>query len=281
VDRNWSDNQVYRTLRNFERGDREVKKTLLFSAAIVLGIIFCAGVLLAASQTPLDPDGTPHNAKLDQVMWQVPSAKMKLVLVGDSTVQDSSGWGPGFEAMLKPGIECINLARGGRSSKSYREEGRWAQAISLKPTYIILGFSHNDIHKDKPERYASLEDFRANIKRFVDEAKAAGIKPVLMTSMAERKWDKDGKFEDTAVLMPYEQATRDVAKEEGVPLLDLSKATTDFYIQKGEKAIDADSPLKNGKIDNSHLNHQGAIEVGQLVAEQAKATVPELAPYIQ
>jgi lysophospholipase L1-like esterase len=98
--------------------------------------------------------------------------------------------------------------------------------------------------------------------------------------MAERRWSATQEFQDTTVLLPYEQATRDVAKEENVPLVDLIKVTTAFYIQKGKAGIDADSPLRNGKIDNSHLNHQGAMEVGALVAQETKVDVPALAPYI-
>ena len=46
---------------------------------------------------------------------------IKNVLVGDSTVNDEGGWGPGFRASFGPPVECINLARNGRSSKSFRE----------------------------------------------------------------------------------------------------------------------------------------------------------------
>ncbi|MDE1161898.1 MAG: rhamnogalacturonan acetylesterase [Acidobacteriaceae bacterium] len=254
------------------------QSAIRLSLSVALALTCSLG---ATAQNSSDPDGTPHNAPLEKVTWHNPDAKVKLVLVGDSTVQDSSGWGPGFEALLRPDIECLNLAKGGRSSKSFRVEGRWAQALSLKPDYIILGFSHNDIHRDKPERYTTVDEFRANIKRFVDEAKAAGIKPILMTSLGIRRWDKEGHFEDTAALIPYEQATRDVAAEENIPLIDIVKLTTAFYISKGKAAIDTDSPLRNGKIDNSHLNHQGAMEIGALIAQETKTDVPALAPYIK
>jgi pectinesterase len=48
-----------------------------------------------------------------------PLPKIKIVLVGDSTVHDKSGWGPGFAKLLRPEAACVNLAQGGRSSKSF------------------------------------------------------------------------------------------------------------------------------------------------------------------
>jgi hypothetical protein len=40
------------------------------------------------------------------------------VLVGDSTVASQTGWGDAFAKVLRSGFECINMGRGGRSSKS-------------------------------------------------------------------------------------------------------------------------------------------------------------------
>src|SRR4029078_12480277 len=58
---------------------------------------------------------------------------IKIVLVGDSTVQPSSVWGPGFEKMLRPEAKSINWAKGGRSSKSFIDEGWWEKALAEKP----------------------------------------------------------------------------------------------------------------------------------------------------
>jgi len=69
-------------------------------------------------------------------MWRIPSVffmtamilppasaqPIKIVLVGDSTVNDEGGWGTGFRASFGPPVECLNLAKNGRSSKSFREQ---------------------------------------------------------------------------------------------------------------------------------------------------------------
>lgn len=49
----------------------------------------------------------------------------RFILVGDSTVAPVNGWGPGFCALLTKDATCLNLARNGRSSSSYRAEGLW------------------------------------------------------------------------------------------------------------------------------------------------------------
>ena len=55
------------------------------------------------------------------ILGPAAAQSIKIVLVGDSTVNDEGGWGPGFRASFGPPVECINLARNGRSSKSFRE----------------------------------------------------------------------------------------------------------------------------------------------------------------
>ena len=59
---------------------------------------------------------------------------IKIVLVGDSTVNDEGGWGTGFQASFDQPVECINLARNGRSSKSFRDEGCGRRRSPQSPT---------------------------------------------------------------------------------------------------------------------------------------------------
>ena len=60
---------------------------------------------------------------------QTRSAVERIVLVGDSTVASKTGWGDALPKLLAPGVECVNMGRGGRSSKSYRAEGHWKKAL--------------------------------------------------------------------------------------------------------------------------------------------------------
>src|SRR5690349_13530169 len=72
--------------------------------------------------------------------------KLRIVLVGDSTVTDKQGWGPGFAARLADDVVCINKSLGGRSSKSYRNEGHWDELVRLDPgpDIVLIQFGHND-----------------------------------------------------------------------------------------------------------------------------------------
>ncbi len=65
-----------------------------------------------------------------------PERKVRIVLVGDSTVTDNKGWGLGFKRFLTDRAECINAAASGRSSKSFINEGRWAQRSRSKAITI-------------------------------------------------------------------------------------------------------------------------------------------------
>src|SRR5206468_1588266 len=78
--------------------------------------------------------------------------RVRIVLVGDSTVTDRGGWGSGFAKLLGPDAECVNLARSGRSSKSFIHEGHWKKALEQKPDYVLIQFGHNDMPGKGPQR---------------------------------------------------------------------------------------------------------------------------------
>jgi lysophospholipase L1-like esterase len=149
----------------------------------------------------------------------------RIVLVGDSTVNDQGGWGPGFRLSFGPDVQVTNLALNGRSSKSFRNEGAWAPALAAKPDYILIQFGHNDGPGKGPERETDpATTYRANLVRYIDEARAAGAKPVLVTSITRRVFDADGRLK-TDSLAPYIEAVRAVARETNVPLMDLYALT--------------------------------------------------------
>src|SRR5437899_3822832 len=100
---------------------------------------------------------------------RAPDHKPIVVLVGDSTVTETSGWGLGFKRYLNDNAPCTNMAANGRSSKSFIHEGRWKQALALKGDYYLIQFGHNDEHGKGPDRETdantTYHDFMA---RYVD-----------------------------------------------------------------------------------------------------------------
>src|SRR5215213_5819051 len=121
-------------------------------------------------------------APLAAVAQDKSQSKVRIVFAGDSTVTDGSGWGLGFARSMNDSAEVINLSRGGRSSKSFRDEGWWRKVLDEKPDYVLIQFGHNDQPGKGPERETDPKTtFRENLVRNVDEARAIGAKPVLLT----------------------------------------------------------------------------------------------------
>jgi len=205
-----------------------------------------------------------------------PSEQTRIVLAGDSTVTDDAGWGKGFAELLTDKAECINLAKGGRSSRSYRTEGWWQKCLDAKPDYLLIQFGHNDQPGKGPERESAADGaFRDHLRAFVDEARHAGIKPVLVTSLTRRRWSDVGKIEPT--LAEYAEATGIVAKEKDVPLIDLHSLSTRQCEQLGPTAYRAFEPMNENGADHTHLNLEGARAVAPLVAKALIAVVKETA----
>ncbi|MBN1764582.1 MAG: hypothetical protein JW860_04940 [Sedimentisphaerales bacterium] len=112
----------------------------------------------------------------------IADAKTTVVLAGDSTVTDDAGWGAGFAACLSDKAQCTNLSRGGRSSGSFVAEGCWQEVLNLKPDYVLIQFGHNDEPGHGPDRESEPNTtYRAHMERYVDDARVAGIEPILVT----------------------------------------------------------------------------------------------------
>lgn len=154
-----------------------------------------------------------------------PIQASKLILVGDSTTAVQGGWGPAFCAdHVTSFLGCINLARGGRSTSNYRAEGSWDIALhemrsgGYAQVFVLIQFGHND-QPGKPGRSTDLaSEFPANLRRYVAETRAAGAIPVLLTPLTRRQFAQ-GRLSDD--LGPWAEATRRVARELDVPLVDL------------------------------------------------------------
>lgn len=123
----------------------------------------------------------------------IPAKPIRILLVGDSTMANSSGYGDAFCARVNRAHTCLNLAKGGRSSGSFRAEGRWDEVEGLlrgsaayRSTYVLIQFGHND-QPGKPGRSTDLKtEFPVNMARYVREVRALGGIPVLVTPLTRR-----------------------------------------------------------------------------------------------
>lgn len=233
----------------------------------------------------------------------------KIILVGDSTTAVVGGWGPSFCAdHVTSFLACVNLARGGRSSDNYRTEGSWEIALAemrtpgYKDVWVTIQFGHND-QPGKPGRSTDLAtEFPANLARYVDEARAAGAKPILVTPLTRRMFD-NGKLQND--LEPWAAAVRRVAAAKKVPLIDLhadsrfavqsmGEAAADKFAQvpKGEVPVDIVAPPSSTEVqdvpwgqrklafDRTHLGREGADYFARMVTSQLAAAVPAMRPLL-
>lgn len=240
------------------------------NAAFHLGVILVSGIILAAAQTRSTAAET----------------KIKIVLVGDSTVTDNAGWGLGFKQFLTDGADCINTSQGGRSSESFRREGRWTNALALKGDYYLVQFGHNN-EPGKPGRSTDMLTFVSNMVSYVEEAQANGAKPILVTPLTRRQWDKEHPGKIKSSLAPYAEEVRKIAVEKHVPLLDLQARSIELCESLGpEKCLEFSPPkivdgTNTGGYDGTHLNAEGHVLFARLVVEELRKAVPELAPVLR
>lgn len=208
--------------------------------------------------------------------------KVRIALVGDSTVIDKGGWGAGFAKLLGPNAECLNLARSGRSSKSFLNEGHWKKVLELKPDYVLIQFGHNDMPGKGPERETDpMTTYRQYLARYVDEARAVGATPILVTSMTRRQFTKEGKIKSD--LVAYVEAAKKVAEDRKVPVVDLHARSIELLDKIGPEAATAFNPASKdpAKQDRTHLSPKGGEVMAGLVAEELRKAEPRLAKYLK
>jgi pectinesterase len=217
----------------------------------------------------------------------IPPTKQKIiiVLIGDSTMTDNAGWGLGFKQFLDTNkTELINAARGGRSSMSFMREGRWTNALALKGDYYLIQFGHNN-EPGKPGRSTDMPTFVANMTQYVDDALAIGAKPILVTPLTRRQWDKENPGKIKSSLAPYAGEVRKIAAAKNVPLVDLQARSIELCESLGKEQCLKFSPLKtaNGTntYDGTHLKGAGRVMFAQLVVEELRKSAPELASVLR
>jgi lysophospholipase L1-like esterase len=213
-------------------------------------------------------------------------APVRLVIVGDSTVSEypaerpERGWGHFIEERFKPGaVKVTNLAKSGRSTKTFIKEGLWQKALEEKPNFVLIQFGHNDSHApNKHEATDAATDYKENLRRFIEESRAIGATPILVTPMVRRTFDAEGKImEDQPPpnrnLVSYANAMKEVAGEKKVPVIDLYASSKKLAENLGPKESET---LANKQGDSTHFNEKGARAMANLVMKELPTVEPKL-----
>lgn len=209
-----------------------------------------------------------------------------IFIAGDSTAKTYSGdqypqmgWGQQLSHFLPEGYRIINLAQGGRSSKSFIDEG-WFEIIKREireDDILLIQFGHND---NKPEEYRRTEPFttyQQYLTVYVDLAREKGAVPVLLTSVTRRSI-KDGVLYNSHY--PYTDAMRELAWKWKVTLIDMTEITMQLYNELGLEEcrkffVQVPAGLypgfPNGVEDNTHFNEMGATVIAAIIARELKA----------
>lgn len=194
----------------------------------------------------------------------------KLWIIGDSTVKNGSGkgeggqwgWGDKLAPHFDPArITIMNRAIGGRSSRTFLTDGRWEAILKEARTgdFLLIQFGHNDpgpindetrargtipgIGEDTQEidnlltkKKETIHTFGWYLRRYVREAKKAGILPILCTYVP--RCPRPGQVWPTkSDPTSYRLWTMQVAEQEEVPCLDLFGLIEADYLQMSQEEI--------------------------------------------
>lgn len=195
-------------------------------------------------------------------------------LVGDSTCQSNDettfpqkGWGQYLHTILKDQFNVINVARNGRSTKSFIDEG-WFKVVEDNISdgdYLFIEFGHNDEKVDEARHTDPFDGYQKNLKFFVETAKKHGATPIILSSISRRKYEN-------GVIIPthgdYPKAAKELAEKENVPFIDMDSLTRNELNKMNEEEtrslfMNFDKNIYpnylEGKEDNTHQREKGCL----------------------
>ena len=223
---------------------------------------------------------------------------LRVFLIGDSTMADKlpadfpeTGWGMPFSHLFNEAVEVQNHAYNGRSTKSFRTEGRWKKVFQQikKGDYVFIQFGHNDAKVSDTSRYAPAQtDFRENLTRYVVETRSRGGIPVLLTPTQRRKFDSTGVFIDQHA--DYPNVVREVAAKENVLLIDIEKESKKYIRSEGAEGakkmflhypVGIFKKFMKGVADDTHFSPFGAMKISDMVASAIFASNEHLRSFLK
>jgi DNA sulfur modification protein DndE len=223
---------------------------------------------------------------------------LRVFLIGDSTMADKlqadfpeTGWGMPFSHLFNDAVEVQNHAYNGRSTKSFRTEGRWKKVFQQikKGDYVLIQFGHNDAKASDTSRYAAAQtDFRENLTRYVAETRSKGGIPILLTPTQRRKFDSTGVFVDQHA--DYPAVVREVAIREKVLLIDIEKESKKYISSEGPEGakkmflhypVGIFKKFMKGVADDTHFSPFGAMKISDMVAAAIFASNEHLRSFLK
>ncbi|KAL0064215.1 hypothetical protein AAF712_008795 [Marasmius tenuissimus] len=136
-----------------------------------------------------------------------------------------------------------------------------AEIAKGRRTLVTIQFGHNDRWVGTPDAMAQ------RLTAMVQQVKQIKAEPVLITSLIVRDFDTAGKKIIDDTLLPYAAATIQVSINEKTHLLDLHAQSLKYSEAIGTTASQKLDPPG----DTTHLNSNGAVVFGRMVADLMNA----------
>ncbi len=250
--------------------------------------LFLAAAGLASAQAPSATPAPDLAVNPAATSAPINPALPTIFIAGDSTAAKNNGnpiqgWGVPFADYFDPAkVNVINLARGGRSSRTFITEGLWDALLAQvkKGDTVLIQFGHNDgspvnedasVPRDKMRSRGSLgglgdetreidnvitgkreivHTFGWYIRKMIADVKAKEATPIVLSLTVRNLWD-GGKVERGSGR--YRAWDRELAATAGVPFIDLTRLIADHYQTLGAGQV-------KGLFgpDHTHTNAAGA-----------------------
>ena len=213
----------------------------------------------------------------------------KIYLLGDSTCQTNNedtypqtGWGQLLNLFINENYEVVNLAKNGRSTKSFIDEGLFDTCKNnLKENdIVIIQFGHNDEKDDVLRHTDPYSTYQENLSYFIDTARENKAIPILISSIYRRSFDENGKLKLNSH-GEYPTAMKDLANKKNVLFIDMCQITFDWLTSLGDEnskqyfmnfGPNIYNNYLDGKEDNTHLRYEGALLICQMIVDQFSKT---------
>jgi rhamnogalacturonan acetylesterase len=260
---------------------------------LIRGLVACFVLAAVSASAAPDDDRPVEDAARFRMARPANPDMPTLFLVGDSTVkcgtQGQRGWGEEFGKYFDPAkVNVVNVAIGGRSSRTFITEGRWAATLSMmKPgDFVVIQFGHNDggpLNDDSRARGSirgtgeeteeidnlltkkreTVRTYGSYLRQYLADARAKGATPYLCTQVPRKMWDADG----SRIGRPTDGTVvwaRAVAESEQATLLDLHEAIAASYDALGREAVEPFFADERTHTTVAGADHTARIVVGLL-----------------
>jgi lysophospholipase L1-like esterase len=194
-----------------------------------------------------------------------------LFVVGDSTSCDwdpvvvanagrslERGWAQEFSQYLLPGIAVADYADSGDTAGSLYGKFASRGAMMKGGDFLFIQFGHND-----QKNQAAVDSFKANLMKFVDDARAAGATPILFTPVARKSATTANPG-----FNGLDAQVRELAASADIALVDLTALAIAYYDSLSSAERNA---LFFSASEGTHFSESGATQIAGLVAQELKS----------